>query len=217
MEIRKLLEKKHSKDIIVFECKNGQTWDTKELRILDAWVLKRTYNPLTFIGYEIKENRYDFEQDQKWTRYLDLCHEFYFVCPAGLIKSVDLPSYYIGLIWATKSRLHIKRKAERINPDMNKVNKLLLYILMSRIKIIGAFKDKDKLEKCDLIKNKIEEANIRGELASFVKGHIRKVYEEIKNVELSFEFREKAIKEFENKLKLLGIEWNSNAPTHFYT
>jgi hypothetical protein len=96
------------KDVFITECKNGETWGARDLYKLDAWVLKRTYSPLTTIGYEIKVSRSDFENDQKWTNYIDLCHEFFFVCPGGLIRATDLPSS-VGLIWVSSTgNLHIK-------------------------------------------------------------------------------------------------------------
>ena len=134
--IMSLLEKRHDRDVFVGECKNGETWGARDLLKLDAWVLKRSYSPLTTIGYEVKCSRSDFEQDQKWTKYLGLCHLFYFVCPAGLIRGTDLPES-IGLIWASINKLHVKRKAERAVPDQEKLNRLLTYIVMARSVIVN--------------------------------------------------------------------------------
>jgi len=65
-DILKLLASKHAGDVLVDECKNGQSWGRNLLK-MDAWVLRRTWSPLTTIGYEIKVSRQDFEADQKWT------------------------------------------------------------------------------------------------------------------------------------------------------
>lgn len=210
-----LLENKHIKDVFVSECKNGETWGRRDLLKLDAWVLCRTYSPLTMIGYEIKTSRQDFEQDQKWTGYLDLCHQFYFVCPAGLIRAEDLPNR-IGIIWASKDKLHTKRKAERVNPDIEKVNRLLVYVLMSRIKIVANMFEIDKEEPKDKItlrREELERAEARSELALFVRGHIRRIHDEINKKEADIASRERVVKDFESHLARLGIIWDSEKST----
>lgn len=212
--ILSLLEAKHSKDVFIPECKNGETWGARDLLKLDAWVLLRTYSPLTTIGYELKCSRADFEQDQKWVKYLDLCHLFYFVCPAGLIRSTDIPSR-VGLIWVSSSgKLHTKKKAERQEPDGNKLNGLLIYALMARSHIVANMYDINKEElpnRLQEIRVVVERAKERQELAYFVKGHIREIFEEAQKRHLEFNFREQTIARFEEHLARLGIEWDSEA------
>jgi hypothetical protein len=213
-QILTMLEERHSKDVIVPECKNGETWGARDLLKLDAWVLQRTYSPLTTIGYEIKVSRQDFEQDQKWTGYLDLCHMFYFVCPAGLIRATDLPAS-VGIIWASKDKLHVKHKAERAKPDIEKLNRLLIYVVMARSKIVdNMYEINTKPEETNhlqSIRQRIEDANERKELAYFIKGHVRELYEKTLKTEQGFKNREYNLKRFEDKLKLLGITWDSNS------
>jgi hypothetical protein len=210
--ILSLLIKKHSEDVLVPECKNGETWGARDLLKLDAWVLRRSYSPLTTIGYEIKTNRQDFEQDQKWTGYLDLCHCFYFVCPAGLIRATNLPAR-IGIIWASKDKLHIKHKAERCEPNTEKLNRLLIYIIMARSKIVDNMFEINKepsQSKLQLLSDAVGSAKEKKELAYFVKGHIREVYERVSKLDREFKRREDTLKRFEEKLKLLGITWDYN-------
>lgn len=214
-QILALLESKHFKDVFVPECKNGETWGARDLLKIDAWVLRRTYSPLTIIGYEIKTSRQDFEQDQKWTSYLDLCHEFYFACPAGLIRATDLPSR-VGIIWASKDKLHTKHKAQRVEPDWNKLNGLLIYILMSRCKIVANMLEinieppKDRLTS---IKEWTARANERKELADFVKGHVHDIFTETQRKHFELKNREDTIKRFEERLAILGIKWDSQNDT----
>ena len=59
-QVLTLLRNKHSKDVFVSECKNGETWGARDLLKMDAWVLLRSYSPLTTVGYEIKISRRDF-------------------------------------------------------------------------------------------------------------------------------------------------------------
>jgi len=212
-QILGLLETKHNKDVFIAECKNGETWGARDLLKLDAWVLQRTYSPLTTIGYEIKCSRADFENDQKWVGYLDLCHLFYFVCPAGLIRSTDIPSN-IGLIWVSRAgKLHTKRKATRTTPDIQKQNGLLIYALMSRSKIVANMMDinyaNEPPDKLQEYRDIVERANERKELAYFVKDHIKKYAEEVYRKDAEFGNREYAIKNFEERLAKLGIVWDS--------
>lgn len=217
--IEELLRKRHEKDVLVSECKNGETWGARDLLKLDAWVLRRTYSPLTTIGYEIKVSRQDFENDQKWTGYLDLCHQFYFVCPAGLIRATDLPQR-IGIIWASKDHLHTKRKAEWVNPDIEKLNRLLIYVVMARSKIVANM-NMVNINETDNSDNNESRLKIQQEwvaeqtdkklLASIVKGNIKRIYEECTNKEQNFKRREDNLKRFEEHLAKLGIVWDSNS------
>lgn len=133
----KLLAAKHAQDVFVDECKNGPTWTAGpdgHLR-LDAWAMKRSYRHPLAIGYEVKVCRQDFEGDEKWRGYLAYCHEFYFVCPTGLIQAAQLPDD-TGLLWMSKTgtRLFRKKKA-RYRPDVKIPEDFYRYILMSRARI----------------------------------------------------------------------------------
>jgi hypothetical protein len=212
-QITAMLGQHHNKDVFVPQCKNGNTWFNTHLLKLDAWVLKKTYSPLTTIGYEIKVNRHDFEQDQKWIDYVSYCHEFYFVCPAGLIRSDELPQG-VGLMWvSTTGKLHVKRKADKKEPDPEKLNSLLIYVLMSRSIIVadmnaantGISQDKDKLQT---LKSIVEEAEAKKELGYFIKGHVRKMQEYFQEQNSLLKGREDKIERFTKDLTRLGITWN---------
>jgi len=151
--IRDALATKHSSDIFVPECKTGQTWFNDKLRKLDAWVLRRSWVHFGTIGYEIKISRSDFLRDKKWPEYLDYCHEFYFVCPWGMIQKNDIPDNRVGLCWITKngSRVIIKRHADYREIGVPKL--LLYYVLMSRVVVIRDYEyyqivsERDRLKK----------------------------------------------------------------------
>lgn len=215
-QILDLLRLKHTKDVFIDECKNGETWGARDLLKLDAWVLLRTYSPLTTIGYEIKTSRADFEQDQKWVKYLDLCHLFYFVCPAGLIRSTDIPSG-VGLMWVSSTgKLHTKKKAESQNPDIEKQSRLLIYALMSRAKIVANMYDVNRVEpvgRLQELRHTVEQAKERKELAYFIKGHIREIVAESTKIDMELKYREESIKRFEERLSILGINWDSEKST----
>lgn len=212
-KISNLLAEKHSQDVFISECKNGETWGARDLVKLDAWVLVRTYSPLTMIGYEIKCSRQDFENDQKWVNYLDLCHLFYFVCPAGLIRSIDIPSR-VGLIWVSSTgKLHTKKKAERVDPNVEKLNRLFVYVLMSRSRITANMNDRgeEKIDNLTLLREATERANERKELAYFVRGHLKDIEATLKKKETDLTYRENYVNDFEKRLAKLGITWDSKA------
>jgi hypothetical protein len=204
-QILNALAVQHKDDVFIPECKNGQSWGNDLLK-LDAWVLKRTYSPLTTIGYEIKCSRQDFERDQKWTGYLGFCHYFYFVCPAGLIKAADLPPG-VGLVWVSASgTLHTKHKATRMsNPDPTEMNKLLIYALMARSKIVANMYSRNEPEVDHLqgVRECVEKANAKKELAYFIKGHVQERSREISEKEGSILRREERISDFTRRLALL--------------
>jgi hypothetical protein len=128
-----LLESRHSRDVFVAECKDGPS-QARSHRRLDAWVLRRTWSPITMIGYEIKESRADFLRDEKWPDYLPLCHQFYFACPSGLIQPDELPKG-VGLVWASKNGKRLFNKKRALRCEIEIPSDLLVYVIMSRARI----------------------------------------------------------------------------------
>lgn len=129
-----LLAKKHEKDVFVPECKNGPTWTSRNLLIMDAWVMRKSWQHPLVTVYEIKNSHQDFTQDQKWPGYLKYCNEFYFACPQGLIQPNEL-SAEVGLYWASKNmkKLYLKKKAAHRRIEIP--TELYIYIIMCRAKI----------------------------------------------------------------------------------
>lgn len=208
-ELTKALADKHADDVFVAECKNGPTWDSQGSLRLDAWVMRKSWSPWSTIGYEIKVSRSDFENDQKWPRYLDVCHEFYFVCPAKLINAVDLPKG-VGLIWASSTgRLHAKVKATRRAPDAEKLGQLMSYVLMSRARIVANMHEagRDQKTKEQLYREEVEKAERRKELAYFVSEHVRVRFAEQRDRLLKVDERCEWAAEVEKALDALGIPW----------
>jgi len=125
----KLLRIKHAEDVFVPECKNGPSQGTGHSR-LDGWAMQKSWaNPVTF-GYECKVSRNDFIRDDKWQNYLELCSDFYFVCPFGMIQPEEI-AHPAGLLWAAKTgeRLWLKKKAAR-RYDVQIPETLWRYLLM---------------------------------------------------------------------------------------
>ncbi len=208
-----LLRQRHAADVFVAECKNGPTHSPLTgLLKLDAWVVRKTWSPWSIVGYEVKVDRQDFERDQKWSAYLPLCHEFYFVCPGGLIRGVDLPPG-IGLLWASQNggRLWTKVKAARHEPDSAQLCQLMSYVLMSRTVIVGdmhqavAGLPMDRLSVC---RREVERADERKSLAMFVGEHVRRRQHEAGERLLKAESLTRLAQDFARRLAQLGITWN---------
>lgn len=210
-ELVSRLAEKHREDVFVAECKNGPTWETSGLLRLDAWALRRSWSPLTTIGYEVKVSRADFEADQKWPRYLPLCHQFYFVCPAKLITALDLPPG-VGLIWATKTgKLYTKIKAERRRPDPDAQAGLLHYVLMSRARIVADMQEANLgggVDRLALHRAAVERAEARGALADFVGSHVRRRFHAQQAEVEEMTRRVKDADRLREHLAAVGIHWN---------
>lgn len=131
-EIKYALQKKHEDDLFLTEVKNGSTWLNRELAIMDAFAMKKSWTKPCFTGYEIKVSRSDFLNDDKWPVYKDLTHRFYFVCPKGLIKPDELPDD-VGLIWYNPEKKNLYTRKKALFRDIEISADLLYYILMSRV------------------------------------------------------------------------------------
>lgn len=175
-----LLERKHDKDLFVAECLMGPSGSPR----LDGWALKRTWSPLTAIGYEIKVTRSDFLRDNKWPTYLDACHQLYFVCPSGVIQPDELPGD-VGLLWVAKTgtRLFVKRKATFRDIDLP--IDLLIHVLMCRTVIVGDMWQANSKAANNRQRNAqrwrrwLDDREKNRELGDEVRGMIAKLYAEI--------------------------------------
>ena len=221
--INGLLAAKHALDVFVPECKNGSTWGGS-YRVLDAWAMEKSWSPWTTVGYEIKVSRSDFEQDQKWPEYLACCHEFYFVCPGGLIKATDLPKG-VGVIWvsANGKRLHTKVKAGRRKPEPDALCALMSYVLMSRTRIVRDMHEAnssaspapdDRVSWLAEKRRWVEEHKDRESLSVLVNEHVRSRFAEQELRLKEIEHRVALADEFRAKLERAGVrldfdDWRS--------
>lgn len=167
--ILELLGDRHAEDVFVPECNTGSA--TKGCKRMDAWVMKKTWSPMTTIGYEIKVSRGDFVRDEKWMHYLPFCHQLYFVCPSGLIQKEEVPDG-VGLMWQAKTgtKLFIKRKAPRREPDQ--LHMIMSYVLMSRARI-GRFGISNPVDRVELWKEWLENRDAKQHLGYEVATKIR--------------------------------------------
>lgn len=162
---------RHSGDVFVPECKNGPTHGASHRRF-DAWVLLKTWSPVTSIGYEIKVSRSDWRRDTKIEEYLPLCHRFFIVAPKGIVPMEELPEG-VGLLEMVgqHQRLVMRRKAVRRDIDLPE--DLMVYVLMFRAQIAREFQ-RDNQWRIDTLRAWTKAKDDRTDLSSAVNEKIRK-------------------------------------------
>lgn len=85
----------------------------------DIVAVKPSYANKDCRVYEVKNNRQAFEEDMKYTKYLDVCHRMYIACPKGLIEKDEIPEK-IGLMYKNENGWYTVKAAKRNNPkDFN--------------------------------------------------------------------------------------------------
>jgi len=214
-DILRLLHERHHVDkfLSVDECKIGSTWFKANCSRFDLWVMARSWASPRFIGYEIKVDRQDFMRDTKWQAYLNYCTEFYFVAPPGIIDATEVPEL-AGLIVSSKNckRLYTKKKAPVRNVEIP--NSILIYILMSRSRIVGdMFQTRprgavweDRLKAIE--KNK----QIGHSLAYCIRNRVNKEVKEIKRENEKLRQENEKIMAIKTALNQMGIDINKAIP-----
>lgn len=128
--IKKLLERRHTEDFFMCEVKNGPSWSSDGLLKFDAFAMKKSWTKPLITIYEVKINRQDFLRDQKYLKYFEYCHEFYFACPTDLIALNEIPER-AGLIYCKDKSIRTIKKAKFVEQKIPQ--ELFIYIIMSRI------------------------------------------------------------------------------------
>lgn len=126
------LEQLHRGDAFFTQVKNGPTFTSHNLLILDAVAMKKSWTKPCITGYEIKVDRGDFTRDEKWIHYLKYCHKFYFACPVGLIAPEELPKE-IGLIYYNPEKDCLSTKRKAITKAIELPTEMFYYIIMSQL------------------------------------------------------------------------------------
>lgn len=219
--ILNLLLKRHSEDICVSECKSGQSWTSKTMRRFDLWVMKKSYSrPVTWI-YEIKISRQDFLQDDKWQNYLPYCSDFYFVAPYGIIDPAEVPAD-AGLLLSSKNgtRLYCKKKAPH-RTDVEISTSLLLYILMSRTKIVASsYNNNNRANKSNEAywRQWLAEKEEKQEIGHNISNRLRKLYQknviEVKKRQNRLELRIEDLESVKKILNKMGFDENNLGWNH---
>ena len=200
--ILRQLQKRHLEkklpDAFFTEVKNGPTWTSNNLLKLDAVAIKKSWSNPCITGYEVKVSRGDFVRDEKWHGYLRYCHQFYFVCPAGLIKPEELPPE-VGLVYYNpeKDCLSTKRKALHRMIEMSL--DMFYYLVISRT-------DPDRhpffSDQKEYLEAWVQNKNEGRSLGSLVGSKMAKQNEDLRN---QIKTLESDIKSKEEKLKQLDV------------
>lgn len=194
--------------LFVEECKLGPAGS----RRLDAWVLLKTWSPLTTIGYELKATRQDFLRDRKWPEYMKVCHEFYFVSPPNVIHVEEVPTG-VGLMHTTGGkRLITKLKAPRHDPDWPAWIDLVSYVLMSRVRVVAnmyeANAEQSKLAYWKRwLAQKEESQTVGYEVSKRVRRQLERAYQD-RQAALYERDRLEGVK---RRLEELGLDTGTNA------
>jgi hypothetical protein len=173
-----MLATRHSADVFVPECKDGPT-QTRAHRRIDAWVLLKTWSPITTIGYEVKVSVSDWRRDNKLHDYMPLCHLLYVVAPKGVVPHQELPAG-VGLMEPVgdAGRLQIRRKAAR--REVTLPSELMVYVLMCRAKITretNEWHPEDRNWRTTQLRQWVEEKDSRRGLSFAVSQKIRDSFE----------------------------------------
>ncbi len=212
LDIKRLLEAKYSKDILVTECKTGPTIFADGHFKLDAWRMARSWKNQCYIGFEIKVSRSDFLNDDKWRNYLPYCNAFYFVCPPGIIQIDELPPE-VGLMYTSKNgkKLFIKKKSAFKDVNAEEVQPLLQYILMSRVNIRGEYIPKSKKQYWEewLVDKQID-WNFGQEVSRNISIRVEEEIEKVRNRNSSLLHRIKLYRDFHKEFVKsgLGLNWH---------
>lgn len=134
-EVLRALAKRHEgKDAFFTHVKNGPTHAAVkgELAIIDAIAFSRSWTHPLIRGYEVKVDRSDFLRDTKWHKYFDMCHEFSFVCPDGLIRPEEIPDQ-AGLIYYNPGKKSLRTKKKAVYRPIELPVNMLWYIIIAQL------------------------------------------------------------------------------------
>ena len=194
-----LLAKKHRDDVFVSECK---TDSLKGLR-LDAWVMKKAWFHPCVTGYEIKVDRSDFLQDEKWRYYLPYCNQFYFVCPKGIIAPEELEeSVGLMIVASTGTRLFTKRKATYRDVDIP--DEIFRYILASRARITAS-RDTHE-ENVAYWKRWLEDKDENRSIGLAVSKNLREMLQDLQSRNRTLMYEMRKYDEIKETIQELGLD-----------
>lgn len=211
--VLRLLAAKHSKDVFVAECKDGPTQSVRNHVRLDAWVMPRSWAHPEITAYEIKISRNDFLRDEKWQKYLELCHSLYFVAPKGVVDKFELPAE-VGLleVSANAKRLYTRKKAA-LRTEVVIPESLFRYVLMCRATI--GEQVSTKADRLAHWKDWLELKQAGVDLGNLVSGRIAGVVREVNSDNLRLRRENESYAAIKKILDAAGIgnaqDWYARA------
>lgn len=182
--ITKALQAKHDNlgDIFAAQVKLGSAGS----KIMDAVAIKKTWSPITIIGYEIKVSRQDFLSDQKHPVYMENCNLFYFVTLKDIIKDGEIPEGAGHMIYSPDTgKLRTVKKAPYRKTPVNP--NVLLHIMFwkadryfgyrTRAEMLADYQAKKDLKE---IGNEIAAkiSNLEYQITKFDNTYYKRFYDE---------------------------------------
>lgn len=202
------LAKIHEQDVFVPECKDGSSWGG-HFR-LDAWTMNKSWSNLRFTGYEIKVNRRDYKQDDKWQAYLPLCNQFFFVCPNRMLEPSEIPEG-VGLKYCHPSG-HITVAKKAGFRECNPPQELFAYLLMCRTRIVsttyGGSSNGDPEHKLEKYRRWIKEKEESRDIGQVIKYSVARQIDTVRQENKSLRSRLEFIERAEKVLREMGIYKN---------
>lgn len=174
--ILRAIKRKIKEDhLFVTEVKNGPTWGGEHRR-LDAVTIKKSWVHPCITGYEIKISRGDFERDEKWPGYRDMCHRLFFACPSHMIQPEELPTD-VGLIWYSPEKQTTWTKRAATFRDIEIPWEMLYYLVICRT-------DSDRhpffSTRREFLEAWVKDKETRRELGFYVSNKISKEINDLK-------------------------------------
>ena len=213
-EIKKALAKYHPKAYFITECKTCSTYfpDPQGVLIFDGLAVTKSYTHPCIIGYEIKVSRSDFLGDNKWHLYLQYCHEFYFVVPAGLIAKGEIPEN-VGLIYYYPEQGKLLKKRKAVYRNIEEPVGIYKYIIYSRLdqERLPFYEDRAEYAR-DYLADQKEKRKIGAGCGSKMAKDLRDCQERLErlnNVEVQLE-QLRMIEKILEKQQILGWHWYRN-------
>lgn len=216
-DIVRFLQQKHHEDLVVSECKTGESG--RDFQRFDLWVMAKSWAHPRTIGYEVKVDRGDFLNDKKWMGYLPFCNELWFACPRELIHKDEVPAE-CGLIWFSDKGVPSTRKKAPYRREGVDVESVYKYILMSRTKITAPVFKRDEFDPrqtADFWREWMEEKELK-----IAAGHIgsRNIRRRFEKEVLAVQDKQKRLEEqiaryadIRQMLEKLGLDPAGNAYT----
>jgi len=211
----KALAAKHSSDVFVPECKNGPTQQGSHRR-LDAWVLLKTWSPVTTIGYEVKVSRSDWRRDEKLGEYAGLCHLLYIVAPKGIVPIEEVP-IGVGLMELVGDGNRLVTRHKAVRREIELPSMLMVYVLMCRVRIERERSDgetSDREWRLRGFREWIARKDERRELHYAISEKIRDRFDQQEREINRLTDKLQALERVERRLAEMGFD--SNSPFRFW-
>ena len=187
------------------QVKNGATFSSSDLLILDGVAVSKSWVKQRIVGYEIKVSRWDFLQDKKRPYYMQYVNDFYFICPADMIKKEEMAeNVWLKYVYEDGSIKTIKKAKFMNNPPCVD---MLWYIIMSKLTSeVWRRGYRGDIEK--FIEEKWSARDLGRRFSSKLINKLQKLEQEIIIKEESLKEYDETLLKLDNYFKQLQTDWH---------